>query len=69
MFGLGTTEILIVLAILALIIGAGKLPDAARSLGQAFGMYNRAKDEVRKATDVRTWVEQEKSDEEKKKKK
>jgi sec-independent protein translocase protein TatA len=67
MFGLGSTEILIILAILALVVGAGKLPEAARSLGQAFGMYNKAKSEVRKATDISTWVTPDKDDDKKNK--
>ncbi len=35
MFGLGPTELLIVMAILLLLFGGAKLPQLARSLGQA----------------------------------
>ena len=34
MFGLGWQELAIVLVIIMIIFGAGKLPDVARSLGQ-----------------------------------
>jgi sec-independent protein translocase protein TatA len=34
MFGLGTTEILIIVAILFLLFGASRLPQLAKSLGQ-----------------------------------
>ncbi len=35
MAGLGTTELLIVLALVLLLFGGAKLPNLARSLGQA----------------------------------
>jgi len=35
MFGLGTTELLIVLAVVLLVFGSSRLPKLARSLGQA----------------------------------
>ena len=59
MFGLGSTEILIILVILLFIIGAGKLPDAARTVGKAFKEYKKAEGAVRKATDIRTYISQE----------
>jgi sec-independent protein translocase protein TatA len=35
MFGLGTTELLIVLIVVLLVFGSSRLPKLARSLGQA----------------------------------
>ena len=34
MFGLGTTELLLILAIVLIIFGAGKLPQVGKSLGE-----------------------------------
>jgi sec-independent protein translocase protein TatA len=41
MFGLGPTELLIVMAILLLLFGGAKLPQLARSLGQAQKEFKR----------------------------
>jgi len=35
MFGLGTTELIIVLVVVLLVFGSSRLPKLARSLGQA----------------------------------
>lgn len=50
MFGLGTTELLIVLIVVLLVFGSSRLPKLARSLGQAQkefkqGMAEGAKDD------------------------
>jgi sec-independent protein translocase protein TatA len=34
MFGLGTTELIIILVLVMIVFGAGKLPQAAKSLGK-----------------------------------
>lgn len=54
MFGLGTTELLIVLVVVMLVFGSTRLPKLARSLGQAkreleHGMSDRADDEEHRA--------------------
>jgi sec-independent protein translocase protein TatA len=41
MFGLGAPELLIVLAIVFLLFGSSKLPNLARSLGQAQREFKR----------------------------
>lgn len=46
-FGLpGGPELLIVLAIIVLLFGSSKLPDLARSSGQALGEFKRGRDEL-----------------------
>ena len=45
MFGLGTTELLIVLVIILLLFGGAKLPKLARSLGQAQQEYKKGTEE------------------------
>jgi sec-independent protein translocase protein TatA len=41
MFGLGTTELLIVLVVILLLFGGTQLPKLARSLGQAQREFNK----------------------------
>lgn len=46
MFGLGTTEALIVLAIIVLMFGGRKLPELGRSMGKAITNFKKGmKDE------------------------
>ena len=47
MFGLGTTEILIIGGILLLIFGAKKLPDIGKGLGGAIREFKNVKKELR----------------------
>lgn len=54
MFGLGTTEALIVLAIIVLMFGGRKLPELGRSMGKAItnfkqGMKDEDKDKDKKS--------------------
>ena len=53
MFGLGGTEILVIIAVVAILFGLGKLPDVARTAGSAYRTYRDAEKEIRKATDPR----------------
>lgn len=43
---LGTTEIIIIFAIIVLLFGGSKLPELARSLGSSVGEFKKAKKEV-----------------------
>ncbi len=42
MFGLGATELLIILAIILVIFGAGKLPEIGSALGKGIKNFRRA---------------------------
>jgi TatA/E family protein of Tat protein translocase len=48
-FGLGATEILVILVIALLVLGPKRLPDAARSLGRGMAEFRRASAELRNA--------------------
>lgn len=55
MFGLGTQELLIVLALIMIVFGAGKLPQIGSSLGKGVRNFKQgvgdAGDEVKKMED------------------
>lgn len=42
MFGIGMTEMIIVLVIVLIIFGAGKLPDIGKGLGQGIKNFKKA---------------------------
>ena len=46
MFGIGPTELIIILAIALLVIGPKRLPDLARSLGKGLAEFRRATADV-----------------------
>ena len=45
MFGLGTTELIIILVLVMIIFGAGKLPDIATGLGKGLKDFKKAMQE------------------------
>lgn len=49
MFGLGFTEILIILIIALVVIGPEKLPDLAKALGRGIGEFRKATDELKES--------------------
>lgn len=49
MFGVGMTEIVVILVIALLIFGPNKLPELARSLGKGFGEFRRASYDLRQS--------------------
>ncbi len=52
MFGIGITEILIILVIALIVLGPQKLPDIARALGRAVGEFKRATEEINSTLNV-----------------
>jgi TatA/E family protein of Tat protein translocase len=52
MFGLGMTEILVILAVALIVVGPGKLPDLARSLGRGIAEFRRATQEIKDSIEV-----------------
>ncbi|WP_456434990.1 Sec-independent protein translocase subunit TatA/TatB [Methanopyrus sp.] len=44
--GLGTSELLLILAVILLLFGPKKLPELARAIGEAVGEYRRAQRRV-----------------------
>lgn len=44
MFGLGTTELIIILVLVLIIFGAGKLPEIGGALGKGIRSFRKAQD-------------------------
>lgn len=49
MFGIGFSELLLILAVALIVIGPGKLPDLARALGRGYAAYRKATNELKGA--------------------
>ena len=50
MFGLGVGELLVILVIVLIIFGAGKLPEIGGGMGKAIRNFKKATNEVEKDT-------------------
>ena len=51
MFGIGTTEVLLILVVALLVIGPSKLPDVARALGKGMAEFRRMSSDVKRTID------------------
>src|SRR5580658_5032773 len=52
MFGLGPTELVVILVIALLVLGPQKIPEVATSLGKAIRSFRRATRELREQIDI-----------------
>jgi sec-independent protein translocase protein TatB len=59
MFGIGTSEILIILLIALLVLGPKEIPKVARALGRAMREFQRATDELKHTINSEIEVEEE----------
>jgi Tat protein translocase TatB subunit len=60
MFGIGFTEILVILVVALIVLGPDKLPEIAKTLGKAVREFRRTSDEIRKTVsdiDVRESID------------
>jgi len=48
MFGIGMTELLLIMGLALIVLGPKKLPDLARSLGKGFAEFKRSTDELKR---------------------
>lgn len=76
MFGIGTTELLVIFFLALILLGPKKIPQIAKSLGRAMGELRRVTEEVKesvkeevdlsedlkKLKDPRLWAEEEDKD-------
>lgn len=52
MFGIGTTELLVILFIILLVFGAKKLPELAQGLGKGIREFKKASSEITDELDL-----------------
>lgn len=52
MFGIGTTELLVILVIVLLLFGSKKLPELAQGLGKGIREFKRAANDIQSELDL-----------------
>jgi Tat protein translocase TatB subunit len=52
MFGIGGTELFIILVIALIVLGPNKLPDLAKMLGKLMGEFQRATSDLKREIDI-----------------
>lgn len=68
MFGIGTTELLVILFIILLVFGSKKLPELAQGLGRGIKEFKKASNEIQDELDINKPLNEVKPKEEKEKK-
>ena len=56
MFGIGASEILVILIVVVVLLAMGKLPEAARKAGGAYRAYRQVDREVQKIKNPLNWI-------------
>ena len=59
MFGIGSTEILVILVVALLVLGPKKLPQIARTIGRAMGEFRRVSTEFQRTLNTEIAFEEE----------
>ena len=59
MFGIGSTEILVILVVALLVLGPRKLPQIARTVGRAMGEFRRVSTEFQRTLNTEIAFEEE----------
>lgn len=49
MFGLGMSEVLLILALALIVVGPKRLPDLARAIGKGMAEFRRATDDIQRS--------------------
>lgn len=52
MFGIGTWELVVILALALIVLGPAKLPQVAKSIGKGLATLRKSADEVKKEVDL-----------------
>ncbi len=52
MFGLGTTELILILVIVLIVFGAGKLPEIGSAMGKAINSFKKTVSETESEIDI-----------------
>ena len=65
MFGIGSTDLLVIRVVALIVIGPAKLPEIARSLGKALGEFRRVSTDVKRTIEMEVEHEEQKAKAEK----
>lgn len=61
MFGIGSTELIVILIVALIVIGPAKLPEMAKSLGKALGEFRRVSTDVKRTIEMEVEQEEQRS--------
>lgn len=62
MFGLGMTEVIMILVLALIVVGPKKLPEVAKALGKGFGEFKKVMNDFKDAVNIDDFDESTKSD-------